>query len=88
MKLRLAGLQTPGHPGEVEENLHELDMAAHAAVSGGADILVTLSCSSPRNGQQLSAPQRRHPHIFWEFDVVADHHSDPHSEVVNHCHCV
>jgi predicted amidohydrolase len=41
MKLRLAGLQTPGHPGEVEENLHELDVAAHAAVSGGADILVT-----------------------------------------------
>ena len=41
MKLRLAGLQTPGHPGEVEENLRELDVAAHAAARGGADLLVT-----------------------------------------------
>lgn len=40
MTLRIAGLQTAGHPGEVEANLAELDRAAATAVGRGAELLI------------------------------------------------
>ncbi|GAB3557015.1 carbon-nitrogen hydrolase family protein [Spelaeicoccus albus] len=39
--LRIAGLQTPGTPGDVEANLAELDSAAGEAAAAGARLLIT-----------------------------------------------
>lgn len=40
-RLRVAGLQSEGSPGDVEANLDELSQAAHAAANEGAHILIT-----------------------------------------------
>lgn len=39
--LRIAGLQTPGTPGDVEANLAELDDAARDAAGAGAGLLIS-----------------------------------------------
>lgn len=39
--VRIAGLQTPGTPGDVRANIAELDRAAADAVAAGARILIT-----------------------------------------------
>jgi predicted amidohydrolase len=41
MVLRIAGLQTAGHPGDVEANLAELERAATTATGRGAELLIT-----------------------------------------------
>src|SRR4051794_20048645 len=41
MKLTIAGLQHPGHPGDVPANLATLADAAREARSRGAELLVT-----------------------------------------------
>lgn len=41
MKLTIAGLQTAGTPGDVEANLHELDVAAASAAADGVELLIT-----------------------------------------------
>lgn len=41
MKLTIAGLQHPGHPGDVEANLATIADAARRARARGADLLVT-----------------------------------------------
>lgn len=41
MKLKIAGLQTVGHPGDVAANLQQLDATARSATASGADLLVT-----------------------------------------------
>ena len=41
MRLTIAGLQHPGHPGDVEANLAVVAEAAREARSRGADVLVT-----------------------------------------------
>ena len=41
MRLTIAGLQHPGHPGDVDANLAVVAEAAHEARARGADLLVT-----------------------------------------------
>ena len=41
MALRIAGLQTAGHPGDVDANFAELERAATTATGRGAELLIT-----------------------------------------------
>ena len=55
MRLTIAGLQHPGHPGDVEANLAAVAEAAREARSRGADVLVTPEMFV--TGYNIGAPE-------------------------------